>query len=69
MKTNAGLTPKRWLPRTALRDDLDVSPSLFDEWGSNQAPHSSFATRVSSESATLPKPNSQRPSTRTQGRG
>jgi hypothetical protein len=29
-RTNAALDSRRWQPRTALRDDLDVSPSLFD---------------------------------------
>jgi hypothetical protein len=30
MKQNGALDPRRWQPRTLLRDDLDVSPSLFD---------------------------------------
>lgn len=28
--SNGALDPRRWQPRTALRDDLDVAPSLFD---------------------------------------
>jgi hypothetical protein len=30
-KTNGGLNSRRWIqPRPFLRDDLEVSPSLFD---------------------------------------
>jgi hypothetical protein len=36
--TNAGCNPRRWQPRTALRDDLEVEPSLFDV-PSHQAEH------------------------------
>lgn len=30
-RTNAGLDPRRWQQLKAERDDLDVSPSLFDD--------------------------------------
>lgn len=29
--SNGALAPRRWQPRPALRDDLEVPPSLFDE--------------------------------------
>lgn len=28
--SNGTLNPRRWQPRPALRDDLEMSPSLFD---------------------------------------